>query len=82
MGEPRLCNPPAGNHGRLSEVAVVLVAAGAKVEPELLESEKYEATRRYLPHYKPKGSDLSFLCAGSRGNGTPDADKTPSGARC
>jgi hypothetical protein len=29
-------NPPAGNHGRQREVVVLLVAAGAMVEPELL----------------------------------------------
>ena len=33
-------NPPAGNHGRQREVVVLLVAAGGKVEPEWLESEK------------------------------------------
>jgi hypothetical protein len=32
-------DPPAGNHGRQPEVVVLLVAAGAKVEPEWLESE-------------------------------------------
>jgi hypothetical protein len=34
------CDPPAGNHGRQREVVVLLVAAGARVEPEWLESEK------------------------------------------
>ena len=34
------CNPPAGNRGRQREVVEVLVAAGAKVEPDWLESER------------------------------------------
>jgi len=34
------CNPPAGNHGRQREVVTLLVAAGAKVEPDLLQSER------------------------------------------
>jgi hypothetical protein len=33
------CNPPAGNLGRQREVVGLLVAAGAKVEPGLLESD-------------------------------------------
>ena len=33
-------NPPAGNHGRQREVVVLLLAAGARVEPAWLESEK------------------------------------------
>jgi len=33
------CNPPAGNHGHQREVVTLLVAAGAKVEPDLLQSE-------------------------------------------
>jgi hypothetical protein len=33
-------NPPAGNQGRQREVVALLVAAGAKVEPEWLENEK------------------------------------------
>jgi uncharacterized protein len=33
-------NPPAGNHGRQREVVVLLVAGGAKVQPEWLEEEK------------------------------------------
>jgi len=33
------CNPPAGNHGQQREVAALLVAAGARVEPQWLESE-------------------------------------------
>ena len=32
-------NPPAGNQGRQRQVVVLLVAAGAKIEPEWLESE-------------------------------------------
>jgi hypothetical protein len=36
-------NPPAGNHGRQREVVVLLVAAGARVEPEWLQSEKVRA---------------------------------------
>lgn len=34
------CEPPAGNRGRQREVIVLLVAAGARVEPEWLESER------------------------------------------
>lgn len=34
------CYPPAGNHGRQREVVVLLVAAGATVEQEWLESEE------------------------------------------
>jgi len=34
------CDPPAGNHGRQHEVVVLLVASGARVEPEWLESDK------------------------------------------
>jgi hypothetical protein len=33
------CNPPAGNRGRQREVVMLLIAAGAKVEPDLLQSE-------------------------------------------
>ena len=36
-------DPPAGNHGRQREVVVLLVAAGASVEPDWLESEKVRA---------------------------------------
>lgn len=36
-------NPPAGNHGRQREVVALLVAAGACVAPEWLESEKVRA---------------------------------------
>jgi uncharacterized protein len=34
------CNPPAGNCGRQREVVALLVSAGAKVEPQWLESDK------------------------------------------
>lgn len=37
------CDPPAGNCGRQREVIALLVAAGATVEPEWLESEKMRA---------------------------------------
>jgi uncharacterized protein len=40
------CNPPAGNCGRQREVVVLLVATGAKVEPEWLESEKVRTNPR------------------------------------
>ena len=33
------CNPPAGNHGHEVEIAARLVAAGARVEPQMLESD-------------------------------------------
>jgi ankyrin repeat protein len=36
-------NPPAGNHGRQREVVVLLVAAGARVEPQWLELERVRA---------------------------------------
>jgi uncharacterized protein len=36
-------NPPAGNQGRQREVAALLVAAGARVESEWLESEQVRA---------------------------------------
>jgi hypothetical protein len=42
------CDPPAGNHGRQREVIVVLVAAGARVEPQWLESEKVRANPAIL----------------------------------
>ncbi|HWF07928.1 MAG TPA: hypothetical protein VG297_05660 [Bryobacteraceae bacterium] len=35
-------DPPAGNHGRQREVIAVLLAAGARVEPGRLESEKVQ----------------------------------------
>ena len=36
-------DPPAGNHGRQREVVALLLAAGARVEPAWLESEKVQA---------------------------------------
>jgi ankyrin repeat protein len=33
-------NPPAGNHGRQREVVVLLVTAGAQIEPQWFKSEK------------------------------------------
>ncbi len=41
-------NPPAGNQGRQSEVAALLVAAGAEVESEWLESEQVRADPEML----------------------------------
>jgi hypothetical protein len=41
-------NPPAGNQGRQCEVAALLVSAGAKVEPDWLESEQVRADRTML----------------------------------
>lgn len=42
------CNPPAGNHGRQLEVVKLLVAAGATVEPEWMESEKIASSPAML----------------------------------
>jgi hypothetical protein len=42
------CNPPAGNHGRQREVVALLVAAGARVESEWLESEQVRADAAML----------------------------------
>ena len=42
------CNPPAGNHGRQLEVVRLLVAAGATVEPEWMESEKIASSPAML----------------------------------
>src|SRR5258708_15393270 len=36
-------DPPAGDHGRQREVVALLLAAGARVEPAWLESEKVQA---------------------------------------
>ena len=36
-------NPPSGNLGKQAEVAAVLVAAGARIDPEWLESEQVRA---------------------------------------
>jgi hypothetical protein len=41
-------NPPAGNHGRQREVVALLVAAGARIEPEWLESEEVRADAAML----------------------------------
>ena len=41
-------NPPAGNQGRQIEVVAQLVAAGARVEPEMLESQTNPAMRAAL----------------------------------
>ena len=42
------CDPPAGNHGRQRKVAVLLVAAGASVEPEWPERERVRADPQML----------------------------------
>ena len=42
------CDPPAGNRGRQREAVVLLVTAGARVEPEWLESEKVRANPAML----------------------------------
>lgn len=42
------CDPPAGNQGRQREVVVLLVAAGARVEPAWLKSEKVRANVEML----------------------------------
>ena len=41
-------NPPAGNHGRQREVVVLLLAAGARVEPAWLEAEKVQTDSAIL----------------------------------
>jgi hypothetical protein len=41
-------DPPAGNHGQQREVIALLLAAGARVEPEWLESEKVQADATIL----------------------------------
>jgi hypothetical protein len=41
-------NPPAGNYGRQREVVALLVSAGAKVEPEMLESEQVRGDSEIL----------------------------------
>ena len=50
------CNPPAGNHGRQLEVVRLLVAAGATVEPEWMESEKIASSPAMLPALKAADS--------------------------
>jgi uncharacterized protein len=42
------CDPPAGNHGRQREVAALLVAAGASVEPDWLARERVRADPQML----------------------------------
>jgi uncharacterized protein len=42
------CDPPAGNHGCQLEVVRLLVAAGATVEPEWMESEKIASSPAML----------------------------------
>jgi hypothetical protein len=42
------CNPPAGNHGRQIEVVAQLIAAGATVEPGMLESGKVRSSPAML----------------------------------
>jgi hypothetical protein len=46
------CDPPAGNHGRQREVVRLLVAAGATVEPEWMESEKVTSSPAILSALK------------------------------
>ena len=50
------CNPPAGNHGRQLEVVRLLVAAGATVEPEWMESEKIASSPAMLAALKSTDS--------------------------
>jgi uncharacterized protein len=50
------CNPPAGNHGRQLEVVRLLVAAGATVEPEWMESEKIASSPAMLTALKAADS--------------------------
>lgn len=50
------CNPPAGNHGRQLEVVRLLVAAGATVEPEWMESEKISSSPAMLAALKAADS--------------------------
>jgi hypothetical protein len=42
------CNPSAGNHGRQIEIVAQLIAAGARVEPGMLESEKVRSSPAML----------------------------------
>jgi hypothetical protein len=42
------CDPPAGNHGRQCEVAALLLAAGASVEPDWLARERVRADPQML----------------------------------
>ena len=47
-------NPPAGNHGRQIEVLTQLVAGGARVEPEMLESETVRSSPAMLAVLRAK----------------------------
>ena len=49
------CNPPAGNYGCQLEVVRLLVAAGATVEPEWMESEKIASSPAMLAALKAEG---------------------------
>jgi hypothetical protein len=42
------CDPPAGNHGRQIEVVAHLVAAGATIEPRMLETERVRSSPAML----------------------------------
>jgi hypothetical protein len=42
------CNPPAGNQGRQIEIVAQLIAAGARVQPGMLESEKVRSSPALL----------------------------------
>jgi ankyrin repeat protein len=50
------CNPQAGNHGCQLEVVRLLVAAGATVEPEWMESEKIASSPAMLAALKATDS--------------------------
>lgn len=50
------CDPPAGNHGRQLEVVRLLVAAGATVEPEWMETEKIASSPAMLATLKAADS--------------------------
>ena len=47
-------DPPAGNHGRQRDVVALLLAAGARVEPAWLESEKVQADSAILASMKAR----------------------------
>jgi hypothetical protein len=42
------CSPPAGNRGRQCEIVRLLVATGAKIETEWMESEKVASSPAML----------------------------------
>jgi hypothetical protein len=50
------CDPPTGNHGRQLEVVRLLVAAGARVEPEWMESEKVASSPAMVSSLKAADS--------------------------